>query len=169
MYTVRSGSRSQKVREGGLCPRLAGGAGIPVAGFWVCLAHVCMCTHACMCVARGLLTFRSVGNSSFFTRPVAAAMFPAPENTAPPRCDACSLVFSATGAARGSGKGSGVRVKETQVSPSPCNIPEPAFPVEHPQSLEDILIHHPSLPPSGSRPAFRLGEGKRLSQCWAGT
>lgn len=141
------------MREGGLCPRLAGGAGIPVAGFWVCLAHVCMCTHACMCVARGLLTFRSVGNSSFFTRPVAAAMFPAPENTAPPRCDACSLVFSATGAARGSGKGSGVRVKETQVSPSPCNIPEPAFPVEQYGRLLPLCRHH--LPFSLTYPGLK--------------
>lgn len=81
-------------------------------GRFVGVPSACVHPHSHPCVVGGPLTFRSVGNSSLFTRPVAAAMFPAPENTAPPRCDACSLVFSATRAGRGSGKVSGARVKE---------------------------------------------------------
>lgn len=49
----------------------------------------------------GTLTFRSAGNSSFFTSPVAAAMLPAPENAASPSWDACSFAFSATARAGG--------------------------------------------------------------------
>ena len=49
----------------------------------------------------GGLTFRSAGNSSFFTSPVAAAMLPAPENAASPSWDACSFAFSATARAGG--------------------------------------------------------------------
>lgn len=48
----------------------------------------------------GILTFRSAGNSSFFTSPVAAAMLPAPVNAASPSWDACSFAFSATARAR---------------------------------------------------------------------
>lgn len=50
---------------------------------------------------QGGLTFRSAGNSSFFTSPVAAAMLPAPENAASPSWDACSFAFSATARAGG--------------------------------------------------------------------
>lgn len=49
----------------------------------------------------GILTFRSAGNSSFFTSPVAAAMLPAPEKAASPSWDACSFAFSATARAGG--------------------------------------------------------------------
>lgn len=49
----------------------------------------------------GGITFRSAGNSSFFTSPVAAAMLPAPENAASPSWDACSFAFSATAGAGG--------------------------------------------------------------------
>lgn len=53
------------------------------------------------CAGRGRITFRSAGNSSFFTSPVAAAMLPAPENAASPSWDACSFAFSATAGAGG--------------------------------------------------------------------
>lgn len=87
-------------------PQVGWGSGEP-GGRLMGVPGMCVHLHSHPCVVGGPLTFRSVGNSSLFTRPVAAAMFPAPENTAPPRCDACSLVFSATRAGRGLGKGVG--------------------------------------------------------------
>lgn len=118
-----------------------------------------------MCVVEGLLTFRSVGNSSFFIRPVAAAMFPAPENIAPPRCDACSLVFSATRAGRGLGKGFGGQGEGDIGAPSPVVTRDLPFPWSTPSTL-GVPFSTTHIPTLWDQAALRLGEGKGL--CRAG-
>ena len=74
----------------------------------------------------GGLTFRSAGNSSFFTSPVAAAMLPAPENAASPSWDACSLAFSATARAGGGHQCPPPHAREGCPAVAPCPTPHGA-------------------------------------------